>query len=176
MPPAIRIYGRIGPECVSAAYVKDWIETFRSVGVSSCLLQIDSPGGDADHAIYICNALTECDIEMTAIVEGECVSGATVIAMGCSTILARPNATFQLHDIHVSMGEAAASIDDLQAQAKFMGQLREVIVGIYEARTGLPKARISQLMREERTWSAAEAVQRGFVDGILRYDEPFPGE
>ena len=60
-------------------------------------------------------------------------------------------------------GEAA----DLQGAVKMLGEVKDSIVNAYEQRTGLSRAKISNMMDAETWFSAQKAVELGFADKIL---------
>jgi ATP-dependent Clp protease protease subunit len=57
----------------------------------------------------------------------------------------------------------------LRAKA-MLDEIKEGIINAYQAKTRLPRDRISRLMDEESCFNARSAVDLGFADGVLYAD------
>lgn len=125
---------------------------------------LNSPGGDVFAASQIYTMLKEYEGKVTVKIDGIAASAASVIAMAGDEIVMSPVAMMMIHNpATVIFGEAA----DLQSGIKMLSEVKESIVNAYEARTGLPRAKISNMMDAETWFSAQKAVELGFADQIL---------
>ena len=125
---------------------------------------LNSPGGDVFAASQIYTMLKEYDGKVTVKIDGLAASAASVIAMAGDEIVMSPVAMMMIHNpATVIFGEAA----DLQSGIKMLSEVKESIVNAYEARTGLPRGKISNMMDAETWFSAQKAVELGFADKIL---------
>ena len=125
---------------------------------------LNSPGGDVFAASQIYTMLKEYKGKVTVKIDGLAASAASVIAMAGDEIVMSPVAMMMIHNpATVIFGEAA----DLQSGIKMLSEVKESIVNAYEARTGLPRAKISNMMDAETWFSAQKAVELGFADQIL---------
>ena len=129
---------------------------------------LNSPGGDVFAASQIYTMLKEYEGKVTVKIDGIAASAASVIAMAGDEIVMSPVAMMMIHNpATVIFGEAA----DLQSGIKMLSEVKESIVNAYEARTGLPRAKISNMMDAETWFSAQKAVELGFADQILYVPE-----
>ena len=129
---------------------------------------LNSPGGDVFAASQIYTMLKEYKGKVTVKIDGLAASAASVIAMAGDEIVMSPVAMMMIHNpATVIFGEAA----DLQSGIKMLSEVKESIVNAYEARTGLPRAKISNMMDAETWFSAQKAVELGFADQILYVPE-----
>ena len=125
---------------------------------------LNSPGGDVFAASQIYTMLKEYEGKVTVKIDGIAASAASVIAMAGDEIVMSPVAMMMIHNpATVIFGEAA----DLQSGIKMLSEVKESIINAYEARTGLGRAKISNMMDAETWFSAQKAVELGFADKIL---------
>jgi len=125
---------------------------------------LNSPGGDVFAASQIYTMLKEYDGKVTVQIDGLAASAASVIAMAGDEVLMSPVAMMMIHNpATMIFGEAA----DFQSGIKMLGEVKEGIINAYEQRTGLSRAKISNMMDAETWFSAQKAVELGFADKIL---------
>lgn len=63
----------------------------------------------------------------------------------------------------IAMGEAK----DMQKAVTMLNEVKESILNVYEAKTGLTRGRLSRMMDDETWFNAKKAVELGFADKIL---------
>ncbi len=125
---------------------------------------LNSPGGDVFAASQIYTMLKEYKGKVTVKIDSLAASAASVIAMAGDEIIMSPVAMLMIHNpATMIFGEAA----DFQSGIKMLGEVKESIVNAYEQRTGLSRAKISNMMDAETWFSAQKAVELGFADKIL---------
>src|SRR4051812_47402577 len=137
MRAELHIRGPIGADAVSDAYVRDFVGAAKAVGYDSVAVCIDSTGGDVAEALAIVATLRESGLSTTSLVEGVCESSATLIAFACGRVLARPFATFLLHE--PTHSQPGGKLHELEAKTARLRQAREAFLAAYVQRTGLPR-------------------------------------
>jgi ATP-dependent Clp protease, protease subunit len=156
------IMGGIGPEGIyRSQYVVEEIEWIVAAGHDELVVHIDSHGGDLEEALEMAVALESCGLATVAQIEGFCGSAATLIALSCDVVYARPDAIFFIHE---PTGGTRAE----------RGLWRDAMLAFYVNKTGFPKARLEEMLKEEIHMPATLAASRGFIDGILEHGEPIP--
>ncbi len=142
-------------------------ELFKSeleAGTGDVTVWINSPGGDCFAAARIYNMLLAYRGKVTVMVDGLAASAASVIAMAGDTVLVSPVSMMMVHNPatiaagdHAEMERAIAQLDEV----------KESIINAYQSKTGLSRAKLSQLMEDETWMNARRAIELGFADGIM---------
>ena len=126
---------------------------------------VDSPGGDvfAGYAIY--NLLNSFDKPIEFNILGMCGSIMTLIvgAKGkdAKVVMNKEVGQFMIHN---AWSFACGDQNDLRKRADELDEIKEVILNVYEKRTGLGREKLTQMMDEETYMSPQEALDYGFVD------------
>jgi ATP-dependent Clp protease protease subunit len=125
---------------------------------------VNSVGGDCVAAAQIYNMLTDYPNDVTVKIDGIAASAASVIAMAGTTVCMSPVSMMMLHNpFTVAMGDSA----EMRKAIQLLDEVKESIINAYELKTGLSRARISQLMDAETWMSVGKAMELGFCDEIL---------
>ena len=131
---------------------------------------INSPGGDFFAASQIYTMLKDYNGQVLVKVDGIAASAAAVIAMAGDMVCMSPTAMLMIHNPSTFVwGEES----DMQKGIEMLAEVKEAIINAFEAKTGLERKRIAQMMDAETWFSANKAVELGFADEIL-YGEPPP--
>lgn len=140
---------------------KRFADDLKALGdVSEIVVRINSPGGAVFDGIAIYNALRAHKATVEVLVEGLAASAASAIAMAGDTIRMGVGAQMMIHNPWTfALGDA----DDMRATADMLDQIAEGLVEIYQARTGLPKDEIRELLNAETWFTGPEAVEKGFA-------------
>jgi ATP-dependent protease ClpP protease subunit len=157
------------------------LEKLVNNGCDELILEIDSQGGDLNVAARIVKSILASQLPVTALIENYAASAATYIAACCDQTFARPGATMLLHSVSMSasVSRNAEALDRLAAIAR---STDEVVIAAYCHKTGLSAARVRSLMargEQGEVLSLEEALDLGFVDGVLEWDvldPPTPSE
>src|SRR5690606_6588880 len=130
----------------------------RSIGNKDITVRINSPGGDMFEGIAIYNLLRAHPARVTVEVLGWAASAASIIAMagddirmGFGSFLSVPNAWGVVIGKRHDMREAAALFEQFDAAR----------AATYEARSGMKRADIEQLMEAETFMDPAQAIDYG---------------
>ena len=127
-------------------------------------LWINSPGGDCYAAAQIYNMLKEYPGKVAVKIDGIAASAASVVAMAGSTVEISPVGMLMIHNpATISIGDT----HEMERTITFLSEIKESIVNAYEIKTGLSRAKISQLMDAETWMNAKKAVELGFADSVL---------
>jgi len=127
-------------------------------------LFINSPGGDCFAASQIYTMLKEYPGKVSVKIDGLAASAASVIAMAGDEVLMSPTSMLMIHNPStIIWGEEA----DMQRGIEMLAQVKESIINAYEAKTGLSRKEISQMMDRETWMSANKAHVMGFCDKVL---------
>ena len=138
-----------------------------SAGDGDITVWINSPGGDCFAAARIYNMLRDYKGKVTVKVDGLAASAASVIAMAGDTVLVSPVSMMMIHN------PATIALGDHTEMEKAIAMLDEVknsIINAYQAKTGLSKQKLSQLMEDETWMNAKRAVELRFADSIIERD------
>ena len=135
----------------------------RSIGNKDITVRINSPGGDMFEGIAIYNLLRAHPARVAVEVLGWAASAASIIAMAGDDI-AMGLGSFMM--VHNAWGVVIGNRHDMREAATLFDQFDAAIVDIYQARTGMNRADIEQLMDAETFMTPAQAVEYGFADAI----------
>jgi len=157
----VTIHDEIGLWGVTA---KDFIEQLhQNKNVKSINLSIHSPGGSVFDGLAIHNALKHHPATVHGKVEGIAASAASFILMAADVATMPENSFLMIHNAH---GGAYGEVEDLRHIADVMEKLQNSIKNIYVNRTGISEDEITEMMNVETWMSAAEAMEKGFIDSV----------
>lgn len=123
-------------------------------------IRVNSGGGFAFEGIAIYNALKAHDGQITVSVDALAASAASLIAMAGDEIVMQPGSMMMIHD---AAGITEGTADTHRDTAERLDQISDQVSQIYQARTGLSKQRVNELMDAETWMTAEEAVELGFA-------------
>ena len=135
----------------------------RSIGNKDITVRINSPGGDMFEGIAIYNLLRAHPAKVTVEVLGWAASAASIIAMAGDTIRMGLGSFMMVHN---AWGVVIGNRHDMREAAILFDQFDAALADIYQARTGMERADIEQLMDAETFMTAAQAVEHGFADVV----------
>lgn len=143
-------------------------------GVRKLTIRMNSYGGDAIVADVIHNRLREMSragCETVCIVDGVAMSGGSLIAEGCDTVLVNPSSLIMIHEAWQWLN-GAYNVRELLKVAERIDAVDRMQVTIYMRKTQLPEAEIRGMMAETTYMTGLEAVEKRFADGLLEDAEP----
>ena len=131
-------------------------------------LHINSPGGDCIAASQIYTMLMEYPHDVTVQIDGIAASAASVIAMAGTKVCMSPTSLMMAHNpFTMAMGDT----EEMRKAIQLLDEVKESIINAYQIKTGLSRAKLSQLMDNETWMNAREAKRLGFCDEILFADD-----
>ena len=132
---------------------------------------IDSPGGDVFAAAQIYNMLRDYKDVVNVHIDSLAASAASVIAMAGKTVEISPTGYLMIHNPSMmAWGDSA----EMQRAKNMLDEVKEGIINAYEAKTGLSRRQLSDMMDAETWLSAKKAVELGFADRIMFEGEKEP--
>jgi ATP-dependent Clp protease protease subunit len=143
---------------------------------SDISLWIHSPGGSVPAMLAIRDTmrLVPCDVATLALGMA-CSAGQFLLSAGTKgKRRALPHARVLMHQGSSGIGGGAV---DIELQAKDLRYTRDTVLGLTAEDTGQPVERIFEDSLRDRWYSAEEAREYGFIDGIVTsFDEIAPKE
>jgi ATP-dependent Clp protease protease subunit len=137
-------------------------------------LYVNSPGGDAYAALAMYDAMqfVRCDVQ--TVCSGIAMSGGSLVLAGGTKgkRACLPNSRVLIHQ---PSGGFSGQSSDIEIHAREALALRERLEEIYAHDTGQPQERVHDDMERDRFFTAAEAVEYGLCDRILRLREGVAG-
>ena len=163
--PEILIYGIVG-DSYDGLDAKTLVPII-SAGDDPLDLRINSPGGFVMEGLAIFNAVSRArqrGRKVTTHVDGLAASMASVIAMAGDEIIMADNALMMIHNPwDVATGDAPA----LRAAADQLDLIRDQMVGIYGAVTGIDTADLVAMLNAETWLDAEDALAQKFCTSIM---------
>ena len=130
-------------------------------------LNIASNGGDVFAASEIYTMLKASGKRIVVNVQGLAASAASVISMAGDTVRISPTAHIMIHKASTGI---VGNSDDLEHQSAVLNSIDESIALAYEMKTGLKQPELLDLMAKETWLNAKTAVDKGFADEIMFFD------
>lgn len=160
----------------ASLYIYDVIDPYwgvSAVGVIDALAQIgdaqtlhvylNTPGGDVFEGRAIMAAIKRFGGRSVAHIDSLCASAGTSIALACNEVEMSEGAFFMIHNASGAVwGDKAA----MRETADLLEKIEGSIIGDYKAKTGKDEQQIVDWMNAETWFSAAEAIEHGFVDRL----------
>jgi ATP-dependent Clp protease protease subunit len=161
MTGKISIFGEIGTDVT----VQDIQKQIQANAMAENLeVQISSPGGDVFDGYTIYNLLKNTGKEINTVVVGLCASIATLIAAAGKKIVMNKTSQFMIHNPEVSglSGDAG----DLRGTADQLDKIKNLLINVYQQKTGLTKEKLWEMYDNETWLTAEEANGFKFVDDV----------
>lgn len=155
----ILIYGDIGFE----VQAKDIVNQLNNAN-GPVTVRVDSFGGDVYAGISILNALRRYPDEVTVYVDGMAASAASFIAVGgADRLIMSPNSSLLIH------GAWSQGVGNSEEMAQLSADLNEItdnLATIYAEKTGHESEYWRELMKQDTTFTAEQAVEAGLADAV----------
>lgn len=126
-------------------------------------LYLNSVGGDVVAALALADEINTSPIPIKCIVQGQCISAATLICVSAKYRAIKKNSFMMIHDISSMVRGKFSEISDNVENAKM---LREKIRKIYLAHTKIPAKKLTDLLKSDIMLDANQCVKLGLVDKI----------
>jgi ATP-dependent Clp protease protease subunit len=164
------IYGIIGEKPKGASEKYYSFQNFLSEldsNATDITVHIYSPGGDVFEGQAIYNGLKNTGKKIKVLIEGVCASIATLIAGAADPgqLFINNNSQFMVHPPKFS--NISGDSDQLRTGAEQLDQIKTLLIGVYQKRTGLPEEKLREIVDTE-TWMLPDvAKELGFVDEVV---------
>ncbi len=131
-------------------------------------LYINSPGGSITAGMAIYDTMQYVPNDVVTVGIGMCASmGQFLLSSGTKgKRYATPNTRILLHQPHGGFGGTAS---DIQTQAELILSMKKQLATLTAAQTGKSVEQITQDGDRDRWFTAAEALEYGFIDHIQEY-------
>jgi ATP-dependent Clp protease protease subunit len=131
-------------------------------------LYINSPGGSITAGMAIYDTMQYVPNDVVTVGIGMCASmGQFLLSSGTKgKRYATPNTRILLHQPHCGFGGTAS---DIQTQAELILSMKKQLATLTAAQTGKTVEQIMQDGDRDRWFTAAEALEYGFIDHIQEY-------
>jgi ATP-dependent Clp endopeptidase proteolytic subunit ClpP len=136
-------------------------------GTDDIIIEMNSPGGSVipAHEIYTAIASYNGNVEIHVV--GMAGSAASEILMACKSLIS-PVAQIMIHNCST---DASGDYRVMDSASQMLQSINQGIRNAYIAKTGLNDDKLKELM-DRTTWmSAQEALEYGFVDGIMTFNK-----
>ena len=128
------------------------------------ILHIQSPGGSVYAGYNTYHLLKSSGKRIRTIIEGEAQSIATFIALAGETVEIRKPSVFMIHNPFAGLeGDA----DKMLNGASELRNIENDMATIYSIKTRIPIDKIKEMMKNETSMNADQAVQFGFADRAI---------
>lgn len=172
-PVVIFLHGQIFSELEGVevgepgVYARDFIAELEKIPAEKeIFLHIDSPGGAFFDGVEIAQALGKRG-NVTCIVDGDCSSTATIIAIACKKVQAYESSRFLIHEARAGETLQGLKSDTIRTLANVIDDATKIMVDCYVAKTGKTEEEIFKQMLTEEPMTAREAQEFGLIDEIL---------
>ena len=162
----IEIRGQIGEGSLfSKGYTAtDFKNDLEKLGDKPVIIEISSGGGNVFDAFEIGDKIKNISSKVTTKIVGTSASAATLIAMSGDLRQITENSRYHIH--RASVGVSGNS-GDLRAIITELDDIDQQILAIYSEKSTKTPEEIYNLMLEDRSISAQDALEWGFVDEII---------
>ena len=171
---AIYLYGEIGEDgpVSSADVVLELAEAAREYGRID--IRINSIGGDVYSGIAIFNAIAHSKADIHIYIDGIAASMASAIALCGKHVEMSRHARLMIHSVRGGFYGTAAEMEECALQIQ---SLEDTLCGMYAKKSGLTHEEFKAAYFDgmDHWLTAAEALEKGFVDGIYDTD-PLPDD
>lgn len=169
----IDIFGIIGDswwdeETNTIQSVTDRLKEVKALEAETVTVNLNSLGGDVNHALAIYEALAALGDKLTVKISGYCASAATVIAMAAKN---RLMSKYGLFLVHKCWSYTSGNENELEAELEAQRTVNATLKQLYLDRSGIDEAKLDELMEANdgkgRWLTYAEALELGFVTGTF---------
>lgn len=133
----------------------------RNVATPEIQLNINSLGGDVNHALSIHDVIKMHPAKVTAKITGMTASSGTIIAMAADEVEMSENAFFLIHNVWTGV---VGNQHDFREKADELAKIDDVLINLYAKKTGKSSEEVHDLMKQEDWITAEEAEEFGFID------------
>lgn len=147
---------------------KTFAKAIAAIDASTIHLRINSPGGSVFAARAIESTIRDHRARFVAHVDGYAASAASLVMLAADEVEIGAGAMIM---IHKGWTYTWGNADDLMNTAALLEKIDGVMVDTYATATGQPREQIIEWMTAETWFTAAEALEAGFVDRIAAAED-----
>lgn len=148
---------------------KEWVPAFAAIKAKTIHLRINSPGGSVFDAETIRTAIAQHPANVIAHIDGMAASAATSVAIAANEVEMSSGAMWMIHN---AWGWAMGGAKEMRDYADLLEKINGNIRAEYGRKTGTGEEQLAEWMDAETWFTAAEALEHGFVDRIFSAAAP----
>lgn len=137
--------------------------------VKTIHVRINSNGGSVFAAYAIMNLLKNHKAKVITYNDGIAASAATIIAMAGEKIVTALGSIWMIHLPSLRMWGSYNS-NDLIKMSETLDTITQSMTDIYHAKTGIEKAELESMLKEETWLTGTQAVEKGFADEMTEME------
>lgn len=158
------LYGEFGPAWLDRIEAKSVADALAGIDRQAALtVGINTRGGSSHEAHAIYNLFKDWPGHVHMRIDGLAASAGSVVIMAGDEISIAENGYVMTHESSAATEGTAAELRDT---ANILEQLDQTTIALYAARTGNTPDELAAWMRSSTWMSAAQALERKFVDRI----------
>ena len=167
----IIVSGEIGWSVTAAAVRKE----LQAAGSDSIEVHFSSPGGSVFTGLEIANIFKDhkrtTGAMMTSRIIGLAASMGSYLALSeaFNEVIAESNSVLMIHN---AAGAIAGDKNEMRKMVEVLDGVDNLLAQVYAQRSGKPVSEIKKLMDAESWFFADEIQKAGFVDRIIKTDDP----
>lgn len=153
---------------ISAA---DFADAIKSASGKRINLRINSPGGDVFEARAMVAAINDArrnGKEVVTYVDGLAASAASYLALAADSVVMEDGAFLMIHN---AWGFTIGNATEHDAASALLRKVDASIRADYAKKTGISDQQLTEWMDAETWFTAAEALEHGFIDQIAGADD-----
>ena len=127
-------------------------------------IRLNSYGGSCNAATRMFDDIRAYPGSVKITVSGTAASAATVLCMAADRLEMTPGSLWMIHDPSVT---AWGNERDLEEAVRLLRACKESILNVYGRRCRKSRDEIGAMMRDTTWMDAGQALQEGFIDGIV---------
>lgn len=163
----IYVYDMIDPYWGVSA--EAFVKAMAGITAPTIHMHINSPGGDVFEARAMATAIAGSQSRVIAHIDGVAASAATYVALAAHEVRMSEGALFMIHNAWTF---AYGNADELRQSADLLDKIDTTIVADYVRKTGKSDATVVDWMAAETWFTAAEALDAGFIDSVTAIEQP----
>lgn len=159
-PVEVFLYAEIGMWGVTADM---FLDELAPIGARDITLRVNSEGGEVFDGVAIYNALQRHAGRIVGHVDGLAASAASFIMMACDEVIVEPGGQMMIHD---AIGMCYGNEAEMEKMRNMLARTSDTIAMIYAERAGGDPADWREIMRGERWYDGAGAVEARLADRV----------
>lgn len=166
---SLRLYGVVGDpwDGITDDLVAEALDGLDSDAID---VRVNSPGGMVFMGMAIYQLMKERNVTFT--VDGLAASIMSVIIMAGRVRVHRGSQIMIHNPLVLTIGDQR----EHEKSAEMLGKIKQSIIAIYQAKTGLEEDLLTEMMDDETWLTAEEAIEWGFADELIDDDSVDPSE
>jgi ATP-dependent Clp protease protease subunit len=146
------------------ASAKDLVQALAGMGNKDVHMHVNSPGGDVFEARAMVAAVSNYPGKVVAYIDGLAASAATYLALSADETHIIDGGMFMVHN---SWTLTWGNKHEMRTTADLLDKIDSTISADYARKTKASQEQITQWMDAETWFTAAEALDAGFVDSVV---------